>query len=72
MKIYTLWHEGDDGIPWLLNAVDEYCVEENGWPSAYLTDKAKPHVREVVIDLSEKAIKEVFAPPPIKGTITTP
>jgi hypothetical protein len=74
MLIYTLWHEGDDGsIPWLVDAVDEYTIDSMGeYPPEYLKKRDYIHVRELVIDVSEKAVRALFEPPVVKAQVVEP
>jgi len=70
MRIYTLWHEGDDGdIPWLEAAVDEYTVDECDFPPAYEEKRKDARVRELIIDVPEKAVRALFDSPEVKATI---
>ena len=70
MRIYTLWHQGDEGdIPWLTDAVDEYTVDENGFPPPYIEKRADPFVRELIIEVPEKAVRGLFESPSVKATV---
>ena len=71
MKVYTLWHRGDDNdAPWIVDAVDEYTVYNNGEkPPPYIAKLADPNIRELVIDVPEAAIRELFGTPRVKATI---
>lgn len=71
MRLYTLWCN-DDGsnIPWALDAVDEYTVENNGgFPQSYLANRKGPDVRELIIDVPESAVRALFEAPTVKGAI---
>ncbi len=72
MRIYTLWHEGDDGgeTPWIIDAVDEYTVDNNcEFPPPYCKERANVHVRELIIDVPEDAVRALFNSPSIKATV---
>ena len=70
MHIYTLWHQGDnDDIPWITDAVDEYTVDENGFPPPYIEKRANPLVRELILDVPEKAVRALFASPVVKAAV---
>jgi hypothetical protein len=66
--VYTLWHRGDDDdAPWITGAVDEYTIDNNcEFPPGYLTKKADPNIRELVIDIPEKAVRALFDSPAVK------
>lgn len=67
MRIYTLWEEGGE-VPWLVNAVDEYTVEDVGWPEAYDKDRAEQrHLRrELIVEISDDVVTGLFRPPVVK------
>lgn len=71
MKIRTIWqHNPDepDVMPWILDAVDEYTEEEcNGLPDRYPAPSA--HRRELIIDIPESAVRNLFAVPEVKGEV---
>lgn len=71
MRVYTLWHAGDDGeIPWLLNAVDQYTVDSNGeFPPPYLKHRADAQVQEMIIDIPEDAVRALFSAPTVRATV---
>ena len=71
MIIYTLWHAGDDNeAPWIVDAVDEYTVDNNcEFPPEYLKKRADILVRELVIDVPEDAVRALFEAPSVKATI---
>jgi hypothetical protein len=71
MRIYTLWHEGDDGdMPYIIDAVDEYTLDNNGeFPPPYLEKRADIHVRELIIDVPEAAVRALFEAPGVKATV---
>ena len=71
MIIYTLWHAGDDGgAPWIVDAVDEYTIDNNcDFPPEYLKKREDIHVRELILDVPEKAVRALFGPPTVKATI---
>ncbi len=75
MKIYTLWqHEGDEtAMPWLVNAIDEYTIEENdGFTADYTKDRAKLNVREIILDVPDRAVTKLFQSPEVKATVCEP
>jgi hypothetical protein len=64
MKIFTLWHEGDLGdAPWIVDAVDEYTVEDCEFPPEYAKKRAMPEHRELIIDVPEKVVRALFESP---------
>jgi len=69
--IYTLWHHGDDDdAPWIVDAVDEYTVDENnGFPPEYQKHRDNPRVRELLIEVPEKDVRAIFDSPTVKATI---
>lgn len=71
MIIHTLWHAGSDGdVPSLIDAVDEYTVDSNdAFPPEYLKRRADPLVRELLIDVPAVAVRALFDPPVVKGTV---
>ena len=71
MKIYTLWHEGDPGdAPWIVDAVDEYTVDNNcEFPPSYQEKRKWASVRELVIDVPESAVRALFKTPTVKATV---
>ena len=71
MRIYTLWHRGDDDdAPWIVDAVDEYTVDNNcELPPPYLEKRNDVNVRELVIDVPEKAVRSLFDAPAVKATV---
>ncbi len=66
MKIWTLWHRGDEGMmPWLLDSYDEYTLEENGEvPPSYQAnvDKYAKDARELVLEIPDGAVRRIFEP----------
>lgn len=71
MRVYTLWHEGDpDEFPWILDAVDQYTVDSNGeFPPPYLKHRSDVLVRELIIDISDDAVRALFSAPTVKATV---
>jgi hypothetical protein len=71
MRVYTLWHEGDpDEFPWILDAVDQYTVDSNGeFPPPYLKHRADVLVRELIIDISDDAVRALFSAPTVRATV---
>jgi hypothetical protein len=72
MKIYALWEEGDAReMPWMVAAVDEYSVEDCGWPDEYLKERDKtPHDRrrrELTIEIPDSAVTKLFDTPVVQG-----
>jgi hypothetical protein len=72
MRIHTLWqHDGSDDVPWILDAVDEYTIENHsGLPPDY-ADKMKnnPALRELIIEIPEAAVRALFRPKAIKAEV---
>jgi len=71
MRIYTLWHAGDDDeVPWIVDAVDEYTVDNNGeFPPPYAAKRALPEHRELILDVPEKGVRALFEAPTVKVTV---
>lgn len=71
MIIYTLWHAGDDDdAPWILDAVDEYTIDNNcEFPPEYRKRREDIHVRELVLDVPEEAVRALFTAPTVKATV---
>lgn len=71
MKVYTLWHRGDDNdAPWIVDAVDEYTIYNNGArPPPYIEKLADPNIRELLIDVPEDAVRALFGTPRVKATV---
>jgi hypothetical protein len=71
MMIYTLWHAGDgDDLPWLVTAVDEYTVDENGgFPPEYFKRREDKLVRELILQVPMKAVSALFESPTVEATI---
>lgn len=71
MRIYTLWHQGDNNdAPWIIDAVDEYTIDNNcEFPPEYLKKREDILVRELIIDVPEKAVRELFDSPDVKATV---
>jgi hypothetical protein len=69
--LYTLWHRGDDDdAPWMVDAVDEYTVDNNcEFPPGYLKHREDIHVRELILDVPEAAVRALFEPPTVKATV---
>lgn len=71
-RIFTLWqHDGSDVMPWIVDAVDEYTMEEvGGFPEEYAKKKAAdPKLRELVIDIPDDAVRRLFHTPVVKGKV---
>lgn len=71
MKVFTLWHQGDEGdAPWIVDAVDEYTIENNcEFPPSYLERRADIHVRELVIDVPEDSVRALFGVPSVAAKV---
>lgn len=75
MKIFTLWHRGDENnvgedAPWIVDAVDEYTIENHsGFPPAYVKKRALEEHRELIIDVPEKAVRALFDSPTVKAVV---
>jgi hypothetical protein len=70
MRVYTLWHAGDTGeVPWIINAVDQYTLDNCECPAPYLKHLADIHVRELIIDIPEDAVRRLFSAPSISATV---
>lgn len=73
MKIYTLWAvvDPEDGcVPWLVEAVDEYTLDENGYPEKWEQHKQEFDCREMVIEVPDGAVPKLFAVPTVKATVS--
>ena len=71
MKIWTLWHQGDDNdAPWIVDAIDEYTLDNNcEFPPPYLKQRESPLVRELIIDVPEAAVRALFDAPLVKAMV---
>lgn len=70
MLIRTIWAEsGDNEMPWLVAAVDEYTIEEHGKLPDFYTEKLKPEHRELLIAVPERVVRELFKPRMTDGTV---
>jgi hypothetical protein len=71
MKIYTLWRwdeKDPNTAPWIVGAIDEYCVyENNGYPDDYEKERTTKSVREIVIEVPEKTIRDLWSVPTVQG-----
>jgi hypothetical protein len=77
MKVYTLWEEGGEReMPWLVASIDEYSVEENGWPEDYEKEKdLKPNGRqrrELLIEFPDEQVLKIFKTMKAKDVKTSP
>ena len=74
MIIYTLWHRGDDDdVPWIVDAVDEYTVDNNcEFPPDYVRKRDDINVRELIIDVPEDAVRALFDSPGVKAKVIVP
>lgn len=70
MKIFTVWEPPQDNLsmPSLLDAVDEYTIESNGQVPDSYAEKLGGKNRELVIEVSESAVRNLFQAPTVKGT----
>lgn len=73
MKIWTLWHRGDENdAPWIVDAVDEYTLENHGdFPPDYGTRRADPLIRELIIDVPEDKVRALFEAPAVQATVVS-
>lgn len=71
MRVYTLWHEADEGeAPWIVDAVDEYTIDSDGdFPPPYLEKRADIHVCELILDVPEAAVRALFESPGVKAVV---
>jgi hypothetical protein len=71
VRIHTLWHRGDDDdAPWIVDAVDEYTVDNNcDFPATYAAKRATIEHRELIINVPEKAVRALFDAPEVKATV---
>ena len=75
MIIYTLWQNdaGDDEMPWLVDSVDEYTVEDGGgFPAEYQQHKLKIGVRELLISIPDEKVLSLFVAPTVRGKAVSP
>jgi hypothetical protein len=74
MKVFTLWHRGDDNdAPWIVDAVYEYTLDNHcSVPPAYAAQQMNVNVRELVIDVPEDAVRALFDSPGVKATVVKP
>lgn len=62
-------------MPWLVDAFDEYTEESNnGPPDSYLENLKQhtPQRRELIIEISEKAVRGLFDQPVIEAMAAYP
>jgi hypothetical protein len=73
MRIYTLWqreNENDTDIPFIVDAVDEYTLDNNcEFPAKYVEKRADINVRELVLDVPEAAVRTLFDSPGVKAAV---
>jgi hypothetical protein len=72
MRIFTLWkHEGSHlDMPWLVGSVDEFTIEENGgFPEDYEKQRNEKGVKELIIHISEDAVRKLFTTPEVSGAV---
>lgn len=70
MIVYTLWHKGDDeDPPWVVDALDELTVDNNGFTDEYTKRLTDPLIRELVIDVPDDALARLFDPGAVKATV---
>lgn len=73
MLIYTLWEREtatSTNLPWLVDAVDEYTIDELGEaPESYRERLKNPNVRELVIDIKQSVVENLFDPPVTPGEV---
>ncbi len=71
MRIYTLWHEGQGGdLPYLVGAVDEYTVDENGgFPKPYAELRIRADHRQLILDVPQKAVRTLFDLPEVVAKV---
>ncbi len=72
MLVYTLWRKDSDDMAWLVKAIDEYTVDECGWPALYVQERDKPHTRELVVRVKNKDISALFESPVVDGEVVVP
>jgi hypothetical protein len=70
MRIFCLFRNDDpDAMPWLVEAVDEYVVEENGFPPQYIKQKDAPNTKEIIVEVSGKDLIKAFAAVTLQGVL---
>lgn len=71
MKVFTLWHRGDDqDPPWIIDAVDELTVDNNSeFPPDYIQRRVDINVRELVIEVPDDAPEALFGSPTVKAEV---
>lgn len=76
MKIRTLWQRGiHNESPWLVAAVDEYTEEEHGGTPDFYQAELDKHVsirRELIIEISDVAVRKLFEAPVAKAMAAYP
>jgi hypothetical protein len=72
MKIYTIWSDqfiSKGEMPVLVYAVDEYTIENNGdMPDEYKAKALHPCSKELIINIPEKKVRDLFEIPEVSGT----
>lgn len=71
--LYTLWQDNGEDIPYLIDSVDEYTLDElNGYPEEYDKKRKQPGVRELLIKFPDKEVLKLFIPPTVGGKAVEP
>lgn len=75
MKIHILWTSINNRMPWALDAIDEYTLEENG-DAIMSALKHAQHIghdlgnlRWMIVEIDEDAVHNLFEPPTVKGEV---
>lgn len=73
MRIFTVWsNEGvaDGDMPWLVDAVDEYTIENLGdMPDKYKAAALRPCSKELIINIPELAVRHLFETTEVEGEV---
>lgn len=57
-------------MPWLVDAVDEYTIENADWPESYVEKRKQPRIRELAIEIPESAVTNLFRTASVKGKVS--
>jgi hypothetical protein len=70
VRIYTLWQHAGEDAPYIIDAVDEFTIDNNcEFPPNYVKKRNDVLVRELVIDVPESAVRGLFESPGVKATV---
>lgn len=72
MRIYCLFrrepHSPND-MPWLVDAVDEYTINDVGTPKKYAEEAKDPNTREIVLIIRDRRVEDLFKSPEVEAKV---